>query len=80
MEIRVNATALANPDPASHLASGKLLVRAAIPEAGTEVVPTSLPQNSEANTPFKQNRVKGRVSNHDPDVICEVTFMRAREL
>jgi hypothetical protein len=36
--------------------SGKLLVRAAIPKAGAEVVPTSLSQKSKTDAPFESNR------------------------
>lgn len=41
--------------PQTSLVSGKLLVGVAIPEASTEVVPTSFPQEPKTNTPFEQD-------------------------
>jgi hypothetical protein len=60
-------------------ASGKLLVRVAIPEAGAKVVAASLPQKSEAHSPLKKHGMVRSISEYDPDVICEVAFVHAWE-
>ena len=58
----------------------KLLIGVAIPKAGAEIVAAALSKESEANAPLEQDRLLWRGSNHDTDVIREVTLVSARQL
>ena len=69
---------LIHKEPAS-TRNRHLVVRVTILEAGSEVVPASSPQESQADAPFKQNGVGRGVSNHNADVVGEVAFVRARQ-